>query len=128
MTLRQLAVLLVAFLVAQPAHIARAWGDEGHQVVAAIAYARLDPPVKKKVDDLLAADRDRLTAADFVSRSTWADKWRDSDRNSTKVRYNATHNWHFVDLEIDHPDLDDACFRHPSLPAGIAASAGPARD
>jgi hypothetical protein len=105
-----------------------AWGDEGHEIVAAIAYARLTPAVRKKVDALLASDKDQLSAADFVSRATWADKWRDSDRNTTKVRYKATQNWHFVDIEIDNPDLDAACFKHPPLPAGTLASAGPADD
>jgi len=118
--------LVVAVVL--PCRDAMAWGDEGHKVVAVIAYAHLKPAAKKKVDALLAADKDTLTAPDFVSRATWADKWRDSDRNSTKVRYNATHNWHFVDLEIDNPNFDAACFNHPPLPGGTAASAGPAND
>jgi hypothetical protein len=106
----------------------RAWGDEGHKIVATIAYARLTPAVKKKVDALLAADNDKLTAPDFVSRATWADKWRDSDRDTTRVRYSATHNWHFVDIEIDNGNLDAACNNHPALPPGSPASAGPAND
>jgi hypothetical protein len=119
----------VRFLfLALPVHEVMAWGDEGHEIVATIAYAHLTPTVKKKVDALLAADKDKLSAPDFVSRATWADKWRDSDRNTTKVRYNATHNWHFVDIEIDNPNFNAACFNHPTLPAGTAASAGPAND
>jgi hypothetical protein len=121
-----LAALLLS--VSFSSHDAIAWGDEGHEIVAAIAYARLKPAVKKKVDALLAADQDTLSAPDFVSRATWADKWRDSDRFGKKIRYNATHNWHFVDIEIDNPNLDTACFNHPPLPAGTAASAGPAND
>jgi hypothetical protein len=104
-----------------------AWGNEGHEIVASIAYARLTPAVRKKVDRLLAADRDALTPRDFVSRATWADRYRDADRLTTHVQYNATHNWHFVDIEIDGGSLDEACHHHPPLPAGTVASKGPAK-
>lgn len=107
---------------------ALAWSDEGHEIVAVIAYARLNSDVRKSVDAMLAADKDKLTAADFVSRATWADRYRDSDRNTTKVHYNATHNWHFVDIEIDGGNLDAACNNHPPLPANTPASSGPAAD
>jgi hypothetical protein len=120
--------ILFALALSVATFDARAWGDEGHKIVATIAYARLTPAAKKKVDALLAADNDKLTAPDFVSRATWADKWRDSDRDTTKVRYSATHNWHFVDIEIDSPNLDAACNNHPALPSGSPASAGPAND
>jgi hypothetical protein len=117
----------VAIIVIIPTPSLFAWGDEGHEIVGVIAYARLTPVIKKKVDALLAADTDNLTATDFVSRTTWADKYRDSDRNSTKIRYDTTRNWHFVDIEIANGDIDSACNHHPKLPAGTAASAGPAR-
>ena len=119
---------MLALLLASIALDALAWGDEGHQIVAAIAYARLTPSAKKKAETLLAADKSTLTAKDFVSRATWADKYRDSDRNTTRIRYNATEQWHFTDIELQSPDLDAACFNHPPLPSGTAASAGPARD
>lgn len=119
---------MLALLLASIAIDALAWGDEGHEIVAAIAYARLTPSAKKKAEALLAADKDALTAKDFVSRATWADKYRDSDRNTTKVRYNATEQWHFTDIELQSPDLDAACFNHPPLPSGTAASAGSAKD
>ena len=104
---------------------AQAWGDEGHEIVAVIAYARLTPEARQRVDALLAADKDKLTAADFVSRATWADRYRDSDRFSTRTHYLATRQWHFVDIEIDAPDLDAACGQHPPLAAGTPASRGP---
>jgi hypothetical protein len=119
---------LLALLLASVALDALAWGDEGHEIVAAIAYARLTPSAKKKADALLAADKSTLTARDFASRATWADKYRDSDRNTTRVRYDATEQWHFTDIELHNPDLDAACFNHPPLPSGTAASAGPAKD
>src|ERR1700756_3213708 len=77
-----------------------AWGDEGHEIIALIAERYLDPAVRDKVAMLLAADTDTLTAHDIASEATWADKYRDSDRNTTKARYEATWRWHFVDIEI----------------------------
>jgi len=119
-------VVTIAIAAAAVLNTAAAWGDEGHEIVGVIAYGALTPTARKKVDTLLAADHDPLTARDFIRRTTWADKFRDSDRNSTKIHYNATHNWHFVDTELDDGNLDAACNNHPVLPAGTVASAGPA--
>ena len=98
-----------------------AWGDEGHEIVALIAQAHLDPQTLKKVNALLAADTDDLTAHDIASEATWADKFgRWSHRNTAA--------WHFVDIELSNPSLDQACFGHPAVPSGQPASAGPAED
>ena len=117
--------LALALLAGQPAW---AWGDEGHEIVATIAYARLTKATRAKVDAMIAADKDTLTAPDFASRATWADRWRDADRNTTRVQYEATRKWHFVDIEIDGGTLDAACNHHPPLPQGVAASKGPPED
>ncbi len=111
---------------------ALAWGDEGHRIISAIALPLLTPQARDQAEALLAADADTLTAPDFVSRATWADRWRDSDRNGAKIRYNATEAWHFVDVELTAPDLAAACLGFPadldetaaaaSLFAGLAAS------
>jgi len=118
------AVLVTAALAVPSASFA--WGDEGHQVVASLAYKRLTPKARKAVDALLAKDADKLTAPDFTSRATWADKYRDADRNTTQVHYRATRKWHFVDIELDGGTLDDACDGRKPLPDGVAASQGPA--
>ena len=125
---RRFIPIFLGIIFLFPTRSLLAWGDNGHQIVGVIAYARLTTAVKKKVDALLAADNDDLTAADFVSRTTWADKYRDSDRLSTKIRYDATRRWHFVDIEIANGNIDSACNHHPKLPIGFAASAGPAKD
>ena len=104
-----------------------AWGDMGHEIVGTLAYARLTPKARKAVDALLAKDKDPLTKPDFVSRATWADKYRDSDRTTTQLHYKATHQWHFVDIEIEGGSLQQACFDRPPLPAGTPASQGPAK-
>jgi hypothetical protein len=106
-----------------PAH---AWGDAGHRISAAIAYARLTPAARSAVDTLLENDADTLTAPDFASRATWADRFRDSDRDSGRARYLGTRLWHFVNIQLDDADLDAPCRGHPPLPSGTPASAGPA--
>jgi hypothetical protein len=127
---RSVAILLSGLVAAGLAGApgkASAWGSDCHMIVALIAQQYLDPDVKKKVDALLKSDKDKLTPKDIASRAVWADKYRDSDRNGKKIRYNGTQNWHFVDMEISAPDMNAACFNHPPL-NGARASNGPAKD
>jgi hypothetical protein len=114
---RLFPLAIAAAIAAQPTF---AWGDLGHEVTALIAYRHLTPRARAKLEALLASDPDTLTAPDFASRATWADKYRVSHRETAA--------WHFVDDELDHADLRAACFGSPALPAGVAASAGPAQD
>jgi hypothetical protein len=93
-----------------------AFGDEGHEIIAAIARDHLNTVAKAKVDAILASDNDTLTAPDMLSRATWADAYRPAHRQTAK--------WHFVDIELDHPDLDAACYGFE--PTAGPASSGPA--
>jgi S1/P1 Nuclease len=113
-----LACILLCVALTNP-HPAKAWGDEGHKVIALIAEHYLDPAARAKVATLLAADTDTLTPHDIANEAIWADKYRDSDRSTTKIRYDATWRWHFVDIELAQPDLATACFGHPPLPPGV---------
>jgi S1/P1 Nuclease len=99
---------------------AAAWGDLGHEVTALIAYKHLTPKARAALDTLLASDADTLTAADFASRATWADKYR--------TTHPETAAWHFADIEIDTGDLSAACFGFPALGAAQLASQGPPQD
>jgi hypothetical protein len=120
------AAIAAATLSATPPS-AHAFGNEGHEIVALIAEHYLTPDVRHKVFAMLAADTSGLTAAhDIATEATWADRYRDSDRMTTKVRYEQTRRWHFADVEIKSPDPAAACFGHPALPPGMPASAGPA--
>jgi S1/P1 Nuclease len=125
--------LVVVFLLTTGP--AAAWGDLGHEVTALIAYRHLTVKARDALDALLASDSDALTAADFASRTTWADKYRNTHRETAA--------WHFIDIEIDgvavdkvandrvalaQADLAAACFGLQPLAAGQAASAGPAQD
>jgi hypothetical protein len=118
------ACFLLAFAAAVP-HPAFAWGDKGHEIIALIAEHYLDPAARTKVVRLLAADTDTLTQHDIANEATWADKYRDGDRDTTRIRYEATRQWHFVDIELTKPDLASACFGHPRLAQGVPASMGP---
>ncbi|CAN5115456.1 S1/P1 nuclease [Caulobacter sp. FWC2] len=108
--MRRLALLCALLLLAAP-HAALAWGREGHAVVAQIARGYLTPKAAAAVEALLAADTDALTNPDLGARASWADAWRKDHRETTE--------WHFVDIELEHPDLTGACF-------GFPASATPA--
>lgn len=118
------AAVLLMFALCCVSEPARAWGDEGHEIVGLIADHYLTPAVRTKVKTILAGDKTKLTKTTKIDmEATWADKWRDSNT----ARYNATHNWHFVDLEISGPDLNSACFGQPPL-NGALASKGPSSD
>ncbi len=117
---------LIALLVPRSAC---AWGDEGHRIVARIAEHYLEPAVRVRVEALLAGDGTGLVGdTSIASEATWADRYRDSDRNGTRLRYEQTYRWHFIDLDLQRPDLDPACFGRPALPQSLPASEGPARD
>jgi nuclease S1 len=114
-------LLIVATLAALPGK-AVAWGDDGHKTVALIAEHYLTPEAKRQVDTLLAADTDDLTRHDIANAATWADRFREA--NHRRDNYEATKRWHYVDLEIDDPDLNAACYGRRPLPPGTPASIG----
>jgi hypothetical protein len=103
---------------------ALAWGNGGHELTGHIAYGLLTPAARAKVDAMLAADKDPLTAPDFAARTAWADVYRnDGDK---KLHYDQTHLWFFTDVELSAPDLGKACQNFPA--AKMPASQGPAGD
>jgi hypothetical protein len=112
------SVLSVVCLLGAMPTAAHAWGYEGHKIVAALARAYLSGPVNARIDALLATDKDALTDPDMLSRATWADSYRNTNK--------ATGSWHFVDLELDGPDINAACYGFPA--AGPQAGAGVAND
>src|SRR5690349_3154473 len=98
---RIVAGIAASILCALSTPAAFAWSDPGHEVVGLIADHYLKPAVRQKVQAMLSGDTTGLAASTAIEdEATWADKYRDSDRHTTKVRYNLTHEWHFVDVEI----------------------------
>jgi hypothetical protein len=118
MTLKQCLAPVAAMFALNFPSVTFAWGVEGHQIVAAISREYLTPQVLVKIDQMLAADPDTLTAHDMIAVSTWADVYRSS--------HPETGQWHFVDVELDQPDLKAACFGFPA--PDTVASRGPAHD
>jgi hypothetical protein len=125
----RLAVFGLLAALCAGAEKAHAWGDEGHEIIGLIALHFLSPAVHARVAQILAGDDTGLVAQDLAHEATWADKYRDSDRDGARLRYQTTRAWHFVDLEIrEAPDLRRACHGEPRLPEGTPASSGPPED
>jgi S1/P1 Nuclease len=119
-SIRRWLQVLVASAALAGASSACAWSDMGHAVTALIAYRHLTPQARAILDRLLASDRDGLTQSDFASRASWADYYRINHHESSR--------WHFIDMAIDAPDMDAACFHFPRLTSGQPASQGVAED
>jgi hypothetical protein len=51
-----------------------------------IAQPYLTPAVRKKVDALLAADSDSLTAHNMASAATWADRLRETNEGEARAK------------------------------------------
>jgi len=114
--------------------IAFAWGDEGHQAIALIASKYLNDTTKAKIDTLLSTDSEpfqmrdgRMTNASFATQATWADYYRTSTGQHGPT-YQKTHQWHFVDIEINGGTLDTTCPNYPNLSPGTPAFDGAADD
>lgn len=88
---------------------AQAWGDEGHEIVARIAEQFLKPGVKREVERLLASDPSDLTAHDIGAEATWADRYRESDREQSGEHFRQTRAWHYANLDLRTADLKAAC-------------------
>jgi hypothetical protein len=112
--MRALIAILVGALASLPCS-ALAWGSEGHEIIAAIARDELTPLARVWVDHLLAED----TGPDMLSQATWADAW-------VAAGHEETAKWHFVNIELDEPDLAAACQTLPKTPG--PESLGPADD
>ena len=105
-----------------------AWGSEAHEVIALLADRLLetgDPPVEKKIAEILAADKSNTwTKTDIAGEAIWADALREKSPEGRA----ATTKWHYVKFDPDKPDLNKACFGRPALRAMMPASHGPQDD
>ncbi|WP_198026646.1 S1/P1 nuclease [Bradyrhizobium sp. ARR65] len=120
-----LAAIGPSLAIADP-RLALAWSDDGHKTIALVAEQCLMPSAKRRIMAMLASDTgNTLTKHDFASEATWADKYRDED--DRRLHYEQTQNWHFVDIELDSPDIATACFGREPLQVGTPASNGPAK-
>lgn len=116
--MRSMTIAAILGFTSLASTAALAWDAEGHRVIARIAEQNLSPAVRAKITIMLAADKSTAAARDFISASTWADEVQD----------NRTHPWHFADISAGRPNIPEACFGQPPLPAGSPASKGPEKD
>ena len=90
-----LSGVLVAFVLLATPATSFAWGEEGHRVVAYIAYGRLNARAKAMANKLLQIPLPPLEisqhSTDFVAASTWADEIRNDSA------YKQTAPWHYID-------------------------------
>lgn len=107
--------------------LARAWGDQGHRIVAAVAYAHISPHVRKQVDALIAEELNPRQR-DFVSSATWANMIVASGDPQQNRQFLYTRQWHFADADLKLNSLESACNDYQPLRPGILAREGPPRD
>ncbi|HET6804905.1 MAG TPA: S1/P1 nuclease [Frateuria sp.] len=90
MSLRRTAVLLLACFLLAPA--ARAWGPDGHRIVADLAQRHLSPAAEARVERLLAPEHTRRLA----DVANWADDIQDDP--SQQALWKATRSLHYINF------------------------------
>jgi len=88
------AIALAALLAVVACGQGRAWGPEGHSIVAEVAQRRLSPQAAAAVDSVLGRGHS------LASIATWADDVREARKSTTR--------WHFVDMPIASDRYDPA--------------------
>jgi hypothetical protein len=103
-TLLVCAAALLLVISADSATV-RAWGTQGHRLVALVATNRLSPTAQHNTAWLLGTET-------LVDVAVWADRYRE-DNNQTSF-------WHYVDIppEATSYDRDRDCPRQPGVAAG----------
>lgn len=110
-------ILSVLIALAAPA-TAYAWGDDGHRLVCQIAYERLTPSTRAKVDTIIAGNP--RGAKTFAQACTYPDKWRSANKaNPIKARSAE----HFINMPRDVLEISGATCGVASQRAGCALSA-----
>jgi hypothetical protein len=88
MTQRLLAI--IAFVASLMPHVALAWGQEGHSIVAELAQRQIAPQTQSRITSLLGSN------ASLASISTWAD-------TVARSTHTETYGFHFVDIPLNSP-------------------------
>jgi nuclease S1 len=96
----RITCLILGLLVLQHQEV-KAWGAEGHSIVAEIAQRNLSPTARARIAELFP------NGASAASLSFWADEIRDS--------LDQSNNWHFVSIPLDQTNYDENrdCFATP---------------
>lgn len=99
-----LAFLLIVPLIQKPV---AAWDAEGHELIATMAYGRLNPKAQKAVTALAHEMENPDQAYDAITLACWMDDLR----KNTAVPYHGMFlSWHYIDIGLDpgdpQPSLD----------------------
>jgi hypothetical protein len=103
-----LIAALASLSVARPAG---AWGVEGHEVVATIAYGLLSDQAKAGADALLAGDPvpSHCGAGSFAFAAIWPDRLReDPGQCASANKWGDTESWHFINIPLSANGYDPA--------------------
>jgi hypothetical protein len=92
------ALIFVALGILQPLW---GWDAPGHELVATIAFQRLNPKAKKAVIDLAREMVNPDQPYDAISLACWMDDLR---RNPAMPYHGMFLSWHFIDIGIDPGD------------------------
>ena len=97
--------LVSALLVPQ---LGRAWGREGHRIVARIAAKNLLQATRDKLRAILGVTSDAALADAMASAAIWPDR---IDRAAT-----GTARWHFINIPLGEPfSIDGHCANHDCI-------------
>lgn len=91
----RVAAIALACAVTLYASPAAAWGELGHRVSALIAYERLTPVAKARIERLLQQGKDDAGEPDFVDSSVWADRLRFTEPEINSAA------WHLADYPLN---------------------------
>ena len=78
-----------------------AWDAEGHELVATMAYDRLNPKAQKAVTQLAHEMENPAQAYDAISLACWMDDLRKNERMPYHGMFLS---WHYIDIGIDPGD------------------------
>jgi hypothetical protein len=91
---------MLVFLVSLAA-TSRAWDSGGHEIIAAIAYAHLNPKARAAVDRLAPQISRPAHPYDPITLACWMDDIR---HDQSLADYGKFKSWHYIDLPLDSRD------------------------
>jgi len=91
-------LFLIALFISLPAV---AWDSGGHELVATMAYARLNPKAQKAVAELAAQMVNPERAYDAITIACWMD---DIKRDAALPDHGRFLSWHYIDMGLDAED------------------------
>ncbi|WP_342724166.1 S1/P1 nuclease [Bradyrhizobium sp. B097] len=91
----RIALSLLSVAIAGFASPAHAWGQLGHSIIAELAQRHLSPTALANVKALIGE-------TSLASISVWADDYKFTPAGKQ------TYRWHFVDIDVAHPNYDAA--------------------